>query len=151
MSLPICKGCSESAFCIFWKGPFCSSRTTWNNFLMKFVIAFELYYLTVVLLKPDIPCFCKQCRSRSVGLKSQLIWICTVCHLVSEFISTIWIFESDWLKIGSGHGILIYSAWQGLIKTFVILDTCKYVIIFIIIIIIIVSLITIFTVNIQTF
>ena len=31
--------------------------------------------------KPDIPCLCKQCRSRSVGFWiSQLIWICTVCH-----------------------------------------------------------------------
>ena len=37
--------------------------------------------LTLVLLNTDIPCLCKQCRSRSVGLwRSQLIWICTVCH-----------------------------------------------------------------------
>ena len=37
--------------------------------------------LTLVLLNPDIPCLCKQCRSRSVGFwRSQLIWICTVCH-----------------------------------------------------------------------
>ena len=37
--------------------------------------------LTLVLLNPDIPCICKQCRSRSVGFwRSQLIWICTVCH-----------------------------------------------------------------------
>ena len=41
-----------------------------------------------------------------------LIQICTVCCLVSEFISTIWIKESDWLRIISGHGILIYWAWQ---------------------------------------
>ena len=35
---------------------------------------------------------CKQCRSRSDGfLRSQLIWIYTVCHSVCEFISTIWI------------------------------------------------------------
>ena len=28
----------------------------------------------------DIPCLCKQCRSRSVGFfRSQQIWICTVC------------------------------------------------------------------------
>ena len=48
--------------------------------------------LTLVLLKPDIPCLCKQCRSRSVGfLRSQLIWNCTVCHSVCEFISTTWI------------------------------------------------------------
>ena len=37
--------------------------------------------LTLVLLNPDIPCLCKQCRFRSVGFwRSQLIWICTVCH-----------------------------------------------------------------------
>ena len=45
--------------------------------------------LTVVLLTPDKPCLCKQCRSRSVGF-SQLIWICTVCHSVCEFVSTLW-------------------------------------------------------------
>ena len=49
-------------------------------------------HLTLVLLNPDIPCLCKQCRSRSVGFwRSQLIWICTVCHGVCEFISTTWI------------------------------------------------------------
>ena len=41
--------------------------------------------LTLVLLNPYIPCLCKQCRSRSVGLfRSQLIWIYTVCHSVCE-------------------------------------------------------------------
>ena len=60
-------------------------------------------------------CLCKQCRSRSVGFwRSQLIWICTVCHKVFEFISTIWIKYSDWLKIRNGRGILVYSAGQGL-------------------------------------
>ena len=39
------------------------------------------HHLTLVLLNPDIPCLCKQCRSRSVGFwRSQLIWICSVCH-----------------------------------------------------------------------
>ena len=71
--------------------------------------------INLVLLNPDMPCLCKQCRSRSVGFwKSQLIWICTVCHSVCEFISIIWIKESDWLAVRSGHRILIYSAWQGL-------------------------------------
>ena len=55
-----------------------------------------------------IPCLCKQCRARSVGFwRSQLIWICTVCHSVCEFISTIWIKESDWLIIRSGCGIFV--------------------------------------------
>ena len=71
------------------------------------------FLLTLVLLSQDIPCLCKQYRSRSVGFwRSKLIRICTVCHSVSEFISTIWIKEYDWLRIISGHGILIYSAWQ---------------------------------------
>ena len=74
--------------------------------------------LTIVLLNLDIPCLCKQYRSRSVGFfRSQLIWICTVCYSVCKFLSTIWIKESDWLTIRSGCGILIYSAWQGLIWT----------------------------------
>ena len=48
--------------------------------------------LTLVLLSPDMLCLCKQCRSRSVGFyRSQLIWICTVCHSVFEFVSTTWI------------------------------------------------------------
>ena len=65
------------------------------------------------LAEHDMPCPSKQCRSRSVGL-SQLIWICTVCHQVCEFIATIQIKHSDWLKIRSGRGILIYSAWEGI-------------------------------------
>ena len=69
-----------------------------------------IFFLTLVPLNPDIPYFCKQCRSRSV-----LIWICTVCHSVCVFVSTSWIKLSDWLKIRSGCCILIYSAWQGLI------------------------------------
>ena len=37
--------------------------------------------LTLVLLNSDTPCFCKQCRSRSLGFwRTQLIWICTVCN-----------------------------------------------------------------------
>ena len=47
-------------------------------------------------------------------IRSQLIWICTVCHSVCEFISTIWIKKSDWLVIRNGRGILIYSAGPGL-------------------------------------
>ena len=76
-------------------------------------------FLAQVLLNPDTSCFSKQCRSRSVSFwRSQLIWIYTVCHSVFEFVSTTWIKQSDWLKIKSGHGIWIYSAWQGLIFAF---------------------------------
>ena len=43
--------------------------------------------LTQVLLSPNMPCLTKQCRYRSVGFfRSQLIWICAVCHLVSELV-----------------------------------------------------------------
>ena len=73
------------------------------------------HLLTIVLLSLDIPCLCKQCRSRSIGFfRSQLIWICTVCHQVCEFIATIRTTPSDWLKIRSRCGIFIYSAGQGL-------------------------------------
>ena len=35
-----------------------------------------------------MPCLSKQCRSRSAGSwRSQLIWICTVCHLICENLS----------------------------------------------------------------
>ena len=68
---------------------------------------------TLVLLNPDIPCLCKQCRSRSVGFwRSQLIWICTVLsmHIYSNNLD-----EVIWLAgIRSEHGIFIYSAGQGL-------------------------------------
>ena len=73
--------------------------------------------LTLVLLNPDIPYLYKPCRSRSVGFwRSQLIWLSTVCHSECELMPTIWILESDWMKIRSRCAILIYSAWQGLIN-----------------------------------
>ena len=67
-------------------------------------------FLTLVLLDPDILCSCKQCRSRSVGFFRS--WIYTVCHSVCEFVATNWIKQSDWLKIRSWWGILIYSTRQ---------------------------------------
>ena len=85
--------------------------STKNNLLS--VLNSSYVILTLALLNPDIPCLCKQCRSRSVGFwRSQLIWIYTVCHSECEVISTIWIKKSDWLKIRSRCDILIYSAWQ---------------------------------------
>ena len=65
-------------------------------------------HLTLILQNPEMPCLCKQRRSRF--WRSQLIWICAVCHVVCEFMST------DWLKIWKGHEILIYSAGQWLKK-----------------------------------
>ena len=46
-----------------------------------FNVTFPKDTLTLVLLNPDMPSLCKQCKSRSVGFwRSQLIWICIVCH-----------------------------------------------------------------------
>ena len=82
---------------------------------------------TLVMLSPDIPCLCKQCISRSVGFfRSQLIWICTVCHQICEFIATIQIKQSDWLKIRSGCGNLIYSAGQGLNEIVFMVSLAKH-------------------------
>ena len=47
------------------------------------VVAFclaQIKDLTFDLLKPDVPCLCKQCKSRSVGF-----WICTVCYYVNSY------------------------------------------------------------------
>ena len=47
-------------------------------------------YFNSSLAEHDMSCLSKQCRSRSVGFwRSQLIWICTVCHLICEFLSKI--------------------------------------------------------------
>ena len=60
---------------------------------------------------------CPVLANRLVGFwRSQLIWICSVCHLICEFLSKTRIKWSDWLEIRSGHGILIYSAWEGFIS-----------------------------------
>ena len=77
-------------------------------FFFKSQLFFKHAQSTVVLLNPDVPCLCKQCRSRSAGFwRSQLIWICTVCHSVVEFVSITRITKTDWLKIRSGRGIFI--------------------------------------------
>ena len=95
------------------------NKNYWYSIFVILMCTYNIHKLTnkltLVLLNPDIPCLCKQCRPRSVGFwRSQLILICTVCHVVCEFITTIQIKKSDWLKIRSGCGILIYSAGQGI-------------------------------------
>ena len=47
------------------------TRTPHSTLSITFIR--DTYSLTLVLLNPDMPCFCKQCRVKS-------IWICTVCH-----------------------------------------------------------------------
>ena len=47
------------------------------------ILQCAIHILTLVLRNQDIPCLCKQCRSRSVG--SQLIWSCTVCSHVNMY------------------------------------------------------------------
>ena len=83
---------------------------------VHFGIIIQLFLITPCPAEPRyILSLQTVCRSRSVGFwRSQLIWICTVCYSLCEFISTIWIKKSDWLTIISGCGILIYSAGQGL-------------------------------------
>ena len=85
-----------------------------NNFMFHLYKQLQYLTVTLVLLNPDMPCLCKQCTSRSVLQKptyldlhclSLSIWICI----------TNWIKQSDWLKIRSGRGVFVYSAWQGLI------------------------------------
>ena len=50
--------------------------------ILNFVAAEGLLDLTLLLLNTTCSaCLSKQCSSRSVGFwRSQLIWICTVCH-----------------------------------------------------------------------
>ena len=84
--------------------------------LFDTAISYKGKLLTLVLLNPDKPCLCKQCRSRSVGFwkptdldlhcLSLSIWIC-----INNCLK-----QSDWLTVRSGCGILIYSAGQGLIN-----------------------------------
>ena len=56
--------------------------------------------LTLVLLNLDIPCLCKQCRSRSVGFwRSQLIWIYTLpfsiwIYYMNNLDQVIWLAEN---------------------------------------------------------
>ena len=71
--------------------------------------------LTLVLLVPDKSCFfANSVNPNQLASSVYLIWICTVCHAVCEFVSTTWIKKSYWLIIISGLDILIYSAWKGL-------------------------------------
>ena len=53
--------------------------------------------------------------------------IYTACHSVSEFVSKIWIKQSDWLKIRNGRGIIIHSAGQGLRIVWLYISCSKWV------------------------
>ena len=58
------------------------------------VVKFSIYlnrrvFVTLVLLNPDTGMSCLANSVNPDQLASDLIWICTVCHLVCEFISTI--------------------------------------------------------------
>ena len=59
-------------------------------------------FLPLILLNPDM-----HVSANSVD-PDQLA--SSVCYSVCEFISKIWIKQSDWLTIRNGHGILIYQA-----------------------------------------
>ena len=69
-----------------------ANAITWSDVqrrsqYMWFIRHFQTYHIGKAvpfnpsLAEHDRPCLSKQCRSRSVGFwRSQLIWICTVCH-----------------------------------------------------------------------
>ena len=108
----------------FQNQPIISMTTHIRSFLLMKALV-RLYrclclhvHLTLVLLNPDIhlyPVFANSVDPDQLASKTGL------CHLIYEFMSTIWIKLPDWLKIRSGRGILIYSAWHfflGLISPF---------------------------------
>ena len=81
-----------------------------------------LYFLTLVLPNPNIPCLCKQCRFRSIFdldllCLSVSVWICIKRNNLDQ---VIWLAE-----IRSRHGILIYSAWQRLMVYNVVQPVCS--------------------------
>ena len=119
MSSKQCGPWSPSAFCSIWSGSTLFAQDHLSQ-IFRFVMVLWIkwfWYYPLVLLNLDIPCLCKQCISRSVGFwRIQLILICTVCHSVYEFMSTISIKASDWLTFRNGRGLLIYSEWQGLTR-----------------------------------
>ena len=81
-----------------------------------FVKSCFLYWLLQVNLSPAEPRYVLPLQTVQLQKTTWPGSIIYVCHLVCECISTIWIKYSDWLKnrIRNGHGILIYSAEQGL-------------------------------------
>ena len=64
------------------------------------------------LAEHDMPCFSKQCRSKSVGFcRSQLIWICTVVIKYVNFYQKPK--SSNLIGWKVGMASYFYSAWQG--------------------------------------
>ena len=59
---------SSSSWCLGWAAA-CDCGIPWT-FILPFLFRVEirnLLILTLVLLNPDIPCLCKQCRSRQLA------------------------------------------------------------------------------------
>ena len=83
---------------------------------MNFIHGFCSKFWIHISHCPAEPGFTLPFQTVVIQINWLLIWICTVSHLVSKFISTIWIKKSDWLRIISGCGILINLAWQGLVS-----------------------------------
>ena len=75
----------------------------------------ESWRLTLLLLCTTCPVLANsvdpdQLASEEANSSGSALFVIKIC----EFLSKTQIKYFDWLKIGSGHGILIYSAWQGL-------------------------------------
>ena len=102
------------------RSPFTSSLDSADCIIKKPPMRQRVYLYAFCIRNPsladyDVHWLSKQRRSRSIGFwRSQLIWICTVCHWICECLSKTWIKLSEWLEIRSGRGILIYSAWEEL-------------------------------------
>ena len=92
----------ENPFLIYELTPL---RRELNFFILELFHLKEYpFTLTLVLLIPDMPCFGKQCRFRSVDFfRSQLMdWHCSsfnVCICINNNLDQV----TDWLIIGSGQ------------------------------------------------
>ena len=90
ISLSFWKIEKKTGFCRFWQSKWLSARFCgygnypkyWDTFSLSMLgKSLSCLHFNPSLADHDMPCLSKQCRSRSLGFfRSQLIWICTVCH-----------------------------------------------------------------------
>ena len=99
-----------------------------NNADMEIYTSFFYFFekfqiLTLVLLKPDIPCLCSvnpdQLGSEEANWSGSALFVIKYVNLYQQ---PTWVKKSDLLKTRSGHDLLIYSAWQGLMRQLLVLQ-----------------------------
>ena len=87
-------------------------------------IYFCIEIFTLVLLNPDKPCLCKQCRSRSVGFwRSQQIWMYTVIKYVYFFLWCSPFFplkQSFSLDVAFPFDAALFPWWSALMQSFIL-------------------------------